>query len=232
VSAQAQGCVRLTGLGGATGVLVLMFAAAAAAQAPQPPSGLPNQPALLGMPPGGQPQDQNQQAVGVESYAGGGNTGKLLGTPVTGLFPGNVPVDPRLNSPVGDDPQAIQRGMQYFMTFNCIGCHAPNGAGGMGPSLSGRPLTYCAEPAQIYLTIYQGRPRGMPAWGAMLPDSIIWDLVVYVRNIGRQPKETWGQTISAQHPKIEQVPAEYFQSANPWSQTEAFSRGQKPNRTR
>ena len=66
----------------------------------------------------------------------------------------------------------------------------------------------------------------------VLPDSIIWDLVAYVRNIGRQPKETWGQTISAQHPKIEQVPAEYFQSANPWSQTEAFSRGQKPNRTR
>jgi cytochrome c oxidase cbb3-type subunit 3 len=143
-----------------------------------------------------------------------------------------VPVNPQLKNPVGDDPQAIQRGMQYFTMFNCVGCHAPNGAGGMGPSLSGRPLIYGAEPAQIYLTIYQGRPRGMPAWGAMLPDNIIWYLVAYVRNIGRQPKESWGQTISAQQPRIEQVPAEYFQSANPWSQTEAFSHGQKPNKAR
>ena len=214
----------------AAGVLALAAASIASAQTPPAPFGSPNPPPLSGMVRPGQPGAGDQQAVGVESYAGGGNTGKLLGTPVTGVFPGNVPVDPQLKSPVGDDPQAIQRGMQYFTMFNCVGCHAPNGAGGMGPPLSGRPLLYGAEPAQIYLTIYQGRPRGMPAWGAMLPDNIIWDIVAYVRNIGRQPKETWGQTISAQQPKIEQVPAEYFQSANPWSQTEAFSRGQKPNR--
>lgn len=216
---------------GVIGLAALLLPAEASAQAPQPPSGLPNQPVLLGMPPAGQPENPNNQMVGVESYAGGTTAGKLLGTPVSGMFPGNVPVNPQLKTPVGDDPQAIQRGMQYFATFNCVGCHAPNGAGGMGPSLSGRPLTYGAEPAQIYLTIYQGRPLGMPAWGAMLPDNIIWDLVAYIRNLGRQPKQQqWGETVSAQQPRIEQVPAEYFQSANPWSQTEAFSHGQKPNK--
>lgn len=202
----------------------------ASAQAPQPPAGLPNQSALLGMPLPEQPENRNNQMVGIESYTGGATAGKLLGTPVGGIFPGNVAINPQLKSPVDDDPQAIQRGMKYFATFNCVGCHAPNGAGGMGPSLSGRPLTYGAEPAQIYLTIYQGRPHGMPAWGAMLPDNIIWDLVAYVRNLGRQPKQSWGDTVSAQQPKIEQVPTEYFQSANPWSQTEAFSHGQKPNK--
>jgi hypothetical protein len=90
----------------------LFLAASASAQAPQPPSGLPNQPALLGTPPAGQPETQNNQMVGVESYAGGATAGKLLGTPVGGLFPGNVPVNPQLKSPVGDDPQAIQRGMK------------------------------------------------------------------------------------------------------------------------
>jgi len=216
---------------GTIGLAGLLLTAEVSAQAPQPPSGLPNQPALLGMPPAGQPENPNSQTVGVESYTGGNTAAKLLGTPVSGMFPGNVPVSPQLKNPVGDDPQAIQRGMQYFTTFNCVGCHAPNGAGGMGPSLSGRPLTYGAEPAQIYLTIYQGRPLGMPAWGAMLPDSIIWDLVAYIRNLGRQPKQQqWGETVSAQQPRIEQVPAEYFQSANPWSQTEAFSHGQKPNK--
>ena len=212
------------------GVVALLLPAEALAQEPLPPPELPNQPAPSGMPPPEQPQSPSNQMVGVESYAGGISAAKLLGTPVSGLFPGNVQVNPQVKSPVGDDPQAIQRGMQYFTTFNCVGCHAPNGAGGMGPSLSGRPLTYGAEPAQIYLTIYQGRPRGMPAWGAMLPDNIIWDLVAYIRNLGRQPKQAWGETVSAQQPRIEQVPAEYFQSANPWSQTEAFSHGQKPNR--
>jgi cytochrome c oxidase cbb3-type subunit 3 len=206
-----------------------MLPAEAPAQAPPPASGSPNQPAVPGIPPG-QPGNPSQQMVGVESYAGGTLAGKLLGTPVSGIFPGNVQVNPQVKNPVGDDPQAIQRGMHYFTVFNCVGCHAPNGAGGMGPSLSGRTLTYGADPAQIYLTIYQGRPLGMPAWGAMLPDNIIWDLVAYVGNLGRQPKEQWGETVSAQQPRIEQVPAEYFQSANPWSQTEAFSHGQKPNK--
>ena len=207
------------------GLSLLLLPTAASAQ-----SQSPSQSALSGMPPAGQTESPNNQRVGVESYTGGITAGKLLGTPVSGLFPGNVQVNPQVKSPVGDDPQAIQRGMQYFTTFNCVGCHAPNGAGGMGPSLSGRLLIYGGEPAQIYLTIYQGRPLGMPAWGAMLPDNIIWDLVAYVRNLGRQPNQSWGETVSAQQPKIEQVPAEYFQSANPWSQTEAFSHGQKPNK--
>jgi cytochrome c oxidase cbb3-type subunit 3 len=89
---------------------------------------------------------------------------------------------------------------------------------------------YGNEPAQIYLTIYQGRPRGMPAWGAMLPDNIIWDLVAYVRNLDKAPTTEWGKTFSKQSPQIEQVPAEFLQSSNPWSQTEAFSHGQKPNK--
>ena len=223
------GVLAAAGLG-ATALVSLTLLATASAQAPQPPPGLPNQPALLGMPLPGQPESPNQQVVGVESYAAGANAGRLLGTPVTGIFPGNVAVNPQFKNPTIDDPQSIQRGMQYFTMFNCVGCHAPNGGGGMGPSLSGRSLTYGAEPAQMYLSIYQGRPRGMPAWGAMLPDNIIWDLVAYIRNLGRQPKQSWGETVSAQQPKIEQVPAEYFQSANPWSQTEAFIRGQKPNK--
>src|SRR5437764_13236010 len=98
----------------AVALLALMLAAAAAAQAPRPASGLPNQPALLGLPSPGQTETANQQVVGVESFAGGGNAGKLLGVPVTGIFPGNVQVKPQLNNPVGEDPQAIQRGMQYF----------------------------------------------------------------------------------------------------------------------
>ncbi|MEZ0168660.1 cytochrome c [Microvirga sp. TS319] len=171
-------------------------------------------------------------SVPTQSYVGGIGAAKLLGTPVSRLFPGNVPLKSGLQNPVGDDPQAAQRGMQYFQAFNCVGCHAPNGAGGMGPSLSNSVFIYGSEPAQIFLTIYQGRPRGMPTWGVMLPGSAIWDLVAYVRSISREPSRQWGQTVSSQMPQIEQVPAEYVSTATPWDQTEAFSHGQKPNRTK
>ena len=201
----------------------------ALAQSPAPPEGKPVQPGLFENPPG-PAQNTAPGMVGVESYAGGASATRLLGTPATKLFPGNVVVNPAVKPPVGEDPQAIVRGMRYFTMFNCIGCHAPNGAGGMGPSLTGRPFMYGNEPAQIYLTIYQGRPRGMPAWGAMLPDNIIWDLVAYVRNLDKAPTTEWGKTFSKQSPQIEQVPAEFLQSSNPWSQTEAFSHGQKPNK--
>ena len=184
------------------------------------------------------PQSQQAQQPSVVVRSDFGETvgniqsGAFMQVPVSHLAPGASPKRSAIKNPAQGDPQATNRGMQYFINFNCNGCHADNGGGGMGPSLSNNIFIYGAEPENIYLSIYQGRPRGMPAWGAMLPENIIWDLVAYVRNIGRQPKESWGQTISAQQPKIEQVPAEYFQSANPWSQTEAFSRGQKPNRTR
>ena len=54
----------------------------------------------------------------------------------------------------------------------------------MGPSLSDRRFIYGAAPPNIFLSIYQGRPNGMPTWGEMLPESTIWELVSYVQSIG------------------------------------------------
>jgi len=157
---------------------------------------------------------------------------KVLETPVSKLFPGNTTPSPAFSSPVESDPGASQRGMGYFNMFNRSGCHAPNGGGGMGPSLSNRFFVYGDAPQNIYLSIYQGRPNGMPSWSAMLSESIIWDLVAYVRSISRAPTSGWGQTISRDTLHIEQIPGEFAQTATPWSQTERFGFGQKPNETR
>src|SRR5258706_5200588 len=59
--------------------------------------------------------------------------GKLLQVPVSSLIPGNVAVSPGIQPPKGDEPQAVSRGMRYFNAFNCVGCHAANGGGVMGP---------------------------------------------------------------------------------------------------
>ena len=94
----------------------------------------------------------------------------ILHVPVSGLHPGNVSFAPKINNPLAQDPQAATRGMQDFNQFNCVGCHAGNGGGGMGPALSEGRYIYGSTPANLFLSIYQGRPNGMPAWGELLPE--------------------------------------------------------------
>lgn len=178
----------------------------------------------------GMPERAGERGVAVELFGGGGGTAsELVHVPVvTGLYPGLVAVRPTIENPVADDPGAAQRGMKYYNQFNCIGCHAPNGAGGMGPSLSDHAFIYGREPENIYLSILQGRPAGMPAWGGALPDHVIWDLVTYIRSISKDETGPWGARISADGWKVEQVPAEYMSTVNPWKYTTPFSYGQPP----
>lgn len=153
----------------------------------------------------------------------------LLNTPVTTQrVAGGAEADPVKSNVKLDDPDTIQLGMQYFNQFNCAGCHAPNGAGGMGPSLSNRSFVYGRDPANIFLTIQQGRPNGMPAWGELLTNDVIWRIVAYVRSISNEPDSGWGRTISADGFEIEQVPAQQIESATPWKHTQPFSYGQPP----
>jgi cytochrome c oxidase cbb3-type subunit 3 len=159
----------------------------------------------------------------------GGSAEGLLKTPVSHLFPGGIDASPKLVNPAGNDPAAAARGMHYFTAMNCVGCHAPNGGGGMGRALSNRYFQYGSSPAEVYLSIVQGRPNGMPAWGATLPPHVVWDLVAYIERISKAPQKQWGTTISAKSPDIEQVPAEYETTDEPWSFTEPFGYGQKPS---
>ena len=86
--------------------------------------------------------------------------------------------------PVSDDPQAIEQGKQLYRKMNCAGCHAYTGKGNMGPDLTDTYWRYGGLPIQIYETIRDGRPQGMPAWGAALPPEEIWKLVAYIQSFG------------------------------------------------
>lgn len=86
-------------------------------------------------------------------------------------------------NPYANNPMAIIQGRKLFNSMNCSGCHAPQGGGGMGPPLSDDQWIYGSSPAQIYLTIAQGRPNGMPAFGSILPDDSIWKLVAYINTL-------------------------------------------------
>lgn len=152
---------------------------------------------------------------------------QLIKVPVSGLTPGAVEARPKLKLPALDD-KAAERGMQNFASFNCVGCHMGNGGGGMGPALSNHAFIYGSAPENIFLSIYQGRPNGMPAWGTVLPEDAIWDLVAYIKNLSNAPVAEWGTTTSSSSPAIEQVPVQIKASPNPWQYTQKFSKGQKP----
>ena len=102
----------------------------------------------------------------------------------------------------------------------------------MGPALSNAKFIYGGEPANIYLTILQGRPNGMPAWGGMLPDQTIWDLVAYIQSISKEPAGEWGKTISLESFTIEQVPAEFKSTADPWRYTSPSATARRRSRSR
>ena len=167
-------------------------------------------------------------ATGHAATASGVTDQELLQVPVSKILPGTQAPPAAIKNPEEGDADALQRGMLLFNQMNCSGCHAPNGVGGMGPALSNSKFIYGGSPANIFLTIQQGRPNGMPAWGGALPAQSIWDLVTYVQSISKEPSGPWGKTTSPSSPKIEQVPSEFISTAEPWQHTNPFSKGQRP----
>ncbi|HEX4507559.1 MAG TPA: c-type cytochrome [Alphaproteobacteria bacterium] len=105
-------------------------------------------------------------------------------TAVTTLFPGGgsaPPPDPR-GAQYDRNPQAIAEGSRLFDWYNCSGCHF-HGAGGIGPALMDDVWIYGGSIDQIYASIYQGRPNGMPSWAHKIPDDKIWEIAAYVRSL-------------------------------------------------
>ena len=103
------------------------------------------------------------------------------------ILPGGAapaPLDPRAAAYEGN-AFAIAQGQQLYLWMNCVGCHA-HGGGGMGPALMDDEWIYGSDPQQIFSSIAQGRPNGMPAWGSVLSNDQIWRLVGYVQSMGGQ----------------------------------------------
>lgn len=111
------------------------------------------------------------------------DAGRTILVPATTLFPGSAWVDPDVENPYSGEAEAIAAGKRHFAAYNCAGCHAPLGGGGMGPPLSDDAWIYGGEPAQIYLSIMHGRGNGMPAWASMLPRKTTWELVAYIETL-------------------------------------------------
>lgn len=87
-----------------------------------------------------------------------------------------------VDNPYDDNAYALAEGKRLFHWYNCTGCHA-EGGGGSGPALMDNVWIYGSDTANVFATIVQGRPNGMPAFGGRIPEKEVWQLVAYVRSM-------------------------------------------------
>lgn len=97
-------------------------------------------------------------------------------------------------NPLGNNREAWAEGKRLYSWFNCAGCHGTLGGGGIGPPLRDEAWIYGSDPADVFQSIAQGRPKGMPTFGHMIPDEQIWMLVSYVHSLGGGGPEAGGGT--------------------------------------
>ncbi|HEX3233199.1 MAG TPA: cytochrome c [Gemmatimonadales bacterium] len=98
------------------------------------------------------------------------------------LQPGPRTADAAVPSPYDDNAYAVSEGKRLFNQYNCSGCHF-QGGGGIGPPLMDAEWIYGSEPQNIFATIVEGRPNGMPSFRHRIPDQQVWQLVAYVRSM-------------------------------------------------
>ena len=104
--------------------------------------------------------------------------------------PDNVPVGfpshdrpLALVNPFEGNANALKTGSQLYVSYNCIDCHGADGSGAIAPSFADGRWHFGGSPAEVFESIYQGRPDGMPTWGGRITNDQIWMLVTYVRSL-------------------------------------------------
>jgi cytochrome c oxidase cbb3-type subunit III len=104
---------------------------------------------------------------------------------LTNLQPGQPKAAANPSNPYEENAYATSQGKRLFKQYNCNGCHA-SGGGDSGPPLMDDKWIYGHEPANIFATIVQGRPNGMPSFGSHIPEDQVWQLVAYIRSMSGQ----------------------------------------------
>jgi cytochrome c oxidase cbb3-type subunit 3 len=108
---------------------------------------------------------------------------KIQSTSVSDLHPAGAATPIPVKNDYEENAYATSEGQRLFTAFNCVGCHA-HGGGGMGPALMDNKWAYGSQPPQIFATIIEGRPNGMPSFRGKIPDYQVWQLAAYVRSLG------------------------------------------------
>jgi cytochrome c oxidase cbb3-type subunit 3 len=121
------------------------------------------------------------------SESNAGTTGRAVA--VGELQAGPATARPAQEGPYDYNAYAISQGQRLYEWMNCSGCHA-GGGGDIGPALMDSKWVYGSDASNIYATIVEGRPNGMPSFRGKLGEQEVWQLVAYVRSLaGQLPRD-------------------------------------------
>ena len=104
----------------------------------------------------------------------------------------------------------LSQGKQLYGEFNCSGCHA-EGGGASGPTFLNGWWRYGPQVVSVFVSIRDGRPRGMPAFRSHLTTEQIWQLAGYVQSIGAYSPKT---SAPGRNDAMQSRPAENRSPAN------------------
>jgi cytochrome c oxidase cbb3-type subunit 3 len=107
---------------------------------------------------------------------------------------GLMPPAERVVNTEAHNAKAAEEGATLFTSMNCDGCHGGGAVGAVGPSLTDGRWRYGGADADIYRSIAEGRPKGMPSFGGALQPAMIWRLVAYIKSLPAPkdaPTESW-----------------------------------------
>jgi cytochrome c oxidase cbb3-type subunit III len=105
------------------------------------------------------------------------------------LQPGPPTPDREAANPYIKNAPGITEGQQYYTQMNCVGCHF-HGGGGIGPALMDENWVYGSDPENIFSSIVEGRPNGMPSFRGKMTDDQVWKIVAYVQSLGGLPDQS------------------------------------------
>jgi len=107
---------------------------------------------------------------------------------------GRTPGGVELSNPLRGDQAAAKNGEALFSAMNCDGCHGGGASGWVAPNLADGRWRYGGADAEVFSSIYFGRPKGMPAFGGTISPTAVWSLVTYLKSLpppADVPTESW-----------------------------------------
>jgi cytochrome c551/c552 len=136
-------------------------------------------------------QPETRSTTGQTGYVDGGDSLRFIAHDEN--LPVGFPASGRalsLRNPYEGDRRAQTIGGQLFVAYNCIDCHGADGSGAVGPAFADGRWHFGGSPGEVFESIYQGRPDGMPQWGGRISNDQIWMLTTYVRSLASKDLST------------------------------------------